>query len=65
MMTLLSNYSPLHANLLEIVEAVHDRSFCGRKLGKNIQQLQHNVLMVVDDGQMQSTRQRSQPEGTQ
>ena len=39
--------------LFEIVEAVDNRCLCRGQLWKNVKQLQDNVLVVVDDGQME------------
>ena len=41
--------------LFEIVQAVHDWCLSGWQLRENIKQLQYNILMVVDDGKMEST----------
>ena len=41
--------------LLVVVEAVHNGGLSGRQLGNHVQQLQNNFLLVVNDGQMQST----------
>ena len=41
--------------LLVVVEAVHNGGLSGRQLGDHVQQLQNNFLLVVNDGQMQST----------
>ena len=40
-------------DLFEVVEAVYHRCLCGGELRQDIKQLQHQVLMVVDDGQVQ------------
>lgn len=54
-------------NLFEVVKAVHHRSLSGRKLGKDIKQLEHHILVVVDDGQVKDSkgRRRRSRTGTQ
>ena len=52
--------------LFVIVETVYDWSLSGWQLRQNIQQLEHHILMVVNDGQVERSveREREGERGT-
>lgn len=52
-MSTFSNLLVRVSNLFEVVETIHHWGLSGRKLREDIKQLEHHILVVMDDGQME------------